>query len=168
MIKKIISIVILVLALSFSACEKDDICVDGDTPLLVITFFDFENPLAPKPVANLRIIGLGQTSTVDTFTDRTALDSIGIPLNTATPSTAFIMIDNSVDDENGVDTGNFDTLTFSYDRKEVYISRACGFVANYDSLSTDFQDSPENWIQRIEIDTTLIENSASSHVKIFH
>ena len=33
-----------VVCLLVSACEKDDICVDGDTPLLVITFYDYTVP----------------------------------------------------------------------------------------------------------------------------
>jgi len=160
---------------SFSACEKDDICVDGDTPLLIIRFFDAENPTEFKAVPSLRVIGIGVGAPVDTFGDRSSIDSIGIPLRTNNPLTEFIFIMDSANDENGVETGNSDALGFSYDiRDDFFVSRACGFVANYDNLSSNFTASPENWIQSVEILNSTVQletgetTETTAHVQIFH
>ena len=46
--------------ISFLACEKDDICIEEGTPLLVIRFFDAEDRTEFKPVPSLRILVLAQ------------------------------------------------------------------------------------------------------------
>ena len=148
-------------------CEKDDICVEGDTPLLIIRFYDAENPLEAKAVTNLRVEGLGQENPVDTFTDRSTLDSIAIPLRIHQPDTGFFFISESAD-EDGVETGNIDTLTFSYTTQEVFVSRACGFIANYNDLSDSLEADAENWIQSIEIINPSVNSFDAAHVEIFH
>lgn len=149
------------------SCEKDDICVDGDTPLLIIRFYNAEEPAELKDVPNLRIVGLGQEYTVNTFQDRTSLDSIGIPLRSNELSTSFLLIQDS-GDANDLETGNPDTLTFNYETKEVFISRACGFVVNYENLTDALTADPENWIQNIEVVRSSVQKQDSAHVKIFH
>mgnify|MGYP000271231376 FL=1 len=162
-------LIVLVGILCFSACEKDDICVEGDTPQLVIRFYDIENPTEFKPVPGLRVAGAGKDVTVSTFTDRTALDSIAIPLNPGETISEFLFID-SADDENGFEAGNIDGLNFSYEVQEEFIGRACGFIANYDNLNSTIIPDTENWIQNIEIAKALVkkEDTLSAHVKIFH
>ena len=155
----------------FSACEKDDICVDDDTPQLIIRFYDADNPTELKVVPGLRVIGVGNGNPVDTFSDRTStLDSIAIPLKTNDISTQFSFILNSADDDNGAETGTTDQLLFLYETEEIFKSRACGFVVNYDNLTTDFSPATENWIQSIEIvkPSVTIEEEVTAHVKIFH
>ena len=153
--------------LFINACEKDDICVEGDTPLLIIRFYDSENPTELKSVSSLRVIGIGQTDPVDTFTDRSSLDSISIPLRINQPDTGFLLISESAD-EDDLETGNIDTLTFSYNTEEVFVSRACGFVANYNDLSDSLTTGSENWIQDIEIINSTINSQVNAHVQIFH
>ena len=92
-----ILLLVLIVIISFIACEKDDICVDGDTPLLIIQFYDIENPSELKAVPSLRVIGLGQSSTVNTIADRTSLDSISLPLRINEANTGFILISDSAD-----------------------------------------------------------------------
>ena len=162
-----ILLLVLIVIISFIACEKDDICVDGDTPLLIIQFYDIENPSELKAVPSLRVIGLGQSSTVNTIADRTSLDSIVLPLRINEANTGFILISDSAD-EDDLETGNNDTLTFDYSTLEVFISRACGYIANYDDLGELLTPDSENWIQNIEIVSPLIQQQDSAHVKIFH
>ena len=50
-------LLILTVIVQFSSCEKDDICVEGDTPLLVIGFYDVTDTTF-KSVSNLRIRAL--------------------------------------------------------------------------------------------------------------
>ncbi|WP_019669430.1 DUF6452 family protein [Eudoraea adriatica] len=162
-----ILLLILMVVISFSACEKDDICVDGDTPLMIIRFYDNDNPSELKAVPNLRIIGLGQSSTVNTIADRTSLDSVALPLRINEVNTSFIFISDSAD-EDDLETGNIDTLSFDYSTQEIFISRACGYIANYDDLSETITSDSENWIQNIEIVSPLIKLQDSAHVKIYH
>lgn len=162
------ALLFILMGLPFIACEKDDICVDANTPLLVIRFYDFENQTEFKTVSSLRVIGIGNGTPVNTFGDRSTLDSIGIPLKIDDTSSVFDLIINSADDENGAETGNTDNLTFTYSTKEDFKSRACGFTVTYENLANSLEADTDNWIKEITIDTTIVENSASAHVKIFH
>lgn len=162
-------LLILSMLIYFSSCEKDDICINGDTPLLVIGFFDIADTTAAKDVPALRIKEVVLDSVINTIADRTSLDSIGIPLRNDTTSTAFAFIRNSADNEDtGAETGNIDSLTVSYTTRENFVSRACGFVINYDGLSITLPESANNWIQDISVVQQTIENSNNIHVKIFY
>lgn len=169
--KKIISLLLVLgFIMYLGSCEKDDICVDGDTPLLVISFYDIDNPETAKAVTKLRVVGVGKDSTVNTISDRTDLDSIGLPLQGGANITRFIMIKNSAYDTDTtfVETGNIDTLSFSYVIKEQFVSRACGYIANYDNVETSLTTDTDNWIKDITVVDTLIKDQTAAHVKIFH
>lgn len=169
--KKRKTVVLLFLVfVGFLSCERDDICVEGDTPLLVITFFDIDDPETPKSVPTLRIRGVGfePDAVVDTFDDRTTLDSIGIPLDASNEIAPFVMITGSADNDDDLEIGNLDTLAFTYIVREAFISRACGFVANYDDLASELTIDTDNWIQDVIVDITLVENQTQAHVKILH
>lgn len=158
------------LLVHFASCEKDDICVDGDTPLLVIGFFDSTDTTLAKEVPSLRVKEVILDSIINTIADRSSsLDSIGVPLRIGEANTQFAFISDSADDEDtGEETGNIDTLTISYTTGEAFISRACGFVAQYDDLTVTLPASASNWIQDISIVQETLENSNNIHVKIFH
>ncbi|SNY99377.1 hypothetical protein SAMN06265377_1182 [Flagellimonas pacifica] len=169
--KKILPILLIAFLFFYVAsCEKDDICVDGDTPLLVIGFFDADNPTEPKEVPSLRVKEVVLDQNINTITDRASnLDSIGIPLRIDTTSTQFSFITNSADDDTtGEETGNVDILTVSYSMQEKFVSRACGIVANYEEINVALPDNPENWIKDIDVVQQKVENSNNIHVKIFH
>ena len=167
---------ILFLCTYFSSCERDDICVDGDTPLLVLAFFDATDTTDKKAVNAIRIKALDNDSILNdsesfSFTDRGttgagAQDSILIPLRINGTSTSFTLISNSADTEE--ETGNIDTLTITYTTREAFISRGCGFVINFDNLNLEVTTDDENWIQDISVQQQTIENSENVHVKIFH
>ena len=163
-----IGILLFIGILAVASCEKDDICAEGDTPLLVIEFYNINDTSALKTVPTLRVVGVGQNVTVSTVADRTALNTISIPLKTDVDVTSFIMISASASAEDGSETGNIDTLNFSYKRLEDFLSRGCGFVVNYDSLQANVSADTNNWIKNIEIIRSQVINSDSTHVKIFH
>ena len=158
---------ILILLLPFLGCAKDDICVDGDTPLMIVRFYDAADPTNLKQVSGLRVIGIGNGNPVGTFSDRTATDSIGLPLRLDETATSFVFILNSADDD-GMETGNPDTLRFQYDIESQFISRACGFVGVYNNLQETSTPDSDNWISDIEISRAFVQFSDSTHVKIFH
>jgi|SRR5680860_21187 len=159
-----IPFIILFGIVTFSACEKDDICIDADTPQLVIQFYDVLDTTQSKDVQNLVVIGLDEMGLRDTIPN-TALDSIILPLRPNATSTSFTLKRAlSINDK------NTDTITFNYVAKEVFKSRACGYIVNYANLQAALTiKNPDSiWIKGIIIDTALIENSASTHVKILH
>ena len=174
--KKVLHLVLLLLGLTYStSCERDDICVEGDTPLLVIGFFDIEDTLNFKEVPSFRLRALDNDAIVNNsalygFSDRaTENDSILIPLRIAENTTSFEFIINSADDDTtGAETGTVDTLNLSYVVNSEFISRACGFIANYNELQIEQVVNASNWIQDISIVTTDIERTNQIHVKIFH
>jgi len=159
----------------FSSCEKDDICVEGDTPLLVIGFYDITDTTF-KSVNNLRIKATANDSIFNSaitygFSDRSnSPDSITLPLRIEASSTEFEFISNSTADEDNpnIEIGNIDTLTFNYVVNEQFISRACGFVANFNDLDTTRQVFSTDWIKGINIVDSTITNSNLIHVQIFH
>ncbi|MDH3697482.1 MAG: DUF6452 family protein [Flavobacteriaceae bacterium] len=157
----------LLCALFIGSCEKDDICVDGDTPLLIIRFYDQADPESTKSVNGIRVIGIGNGSTVNTFTDRSTLDSIGLPLRLDMGTSDFILIRDSEDDT-GMEIGNIDTVRFTYTAGSKFVSRACGFIGQYEDLSSQLTADTDNWIQSIEISTPFVQSIDSAHVKIFH
>ena len=163
-----IGLVFLVAIISIASCEKDDICVEGDTPLLVIEFYDVADTATLKNVPSLRVVGQGQTVAVNTVADRTALNKITIPLKTDEDETNFILIANSASAEDGTETGNLDVINFSYNRLEDFLSRGCGFVVTYDNLQSTLTTDADNWIKNIEIIRSQVTKSDSTHVKIFH
>ena len=69
--------------------------MDGDTPLLVIRFFDNAEPESPKAVDQLRVIGLDNGNPVSTFADRSSIDSIALPLRPGEEEATFILIRDS-------------------------------------------------------------------------
>ncbi|MCM4168952.1 hypothetical protein KCTC52924_00282 [Arenibacter antarcticus] len=167
---------IVVFTITVLSCEKDDICVDGSTPLLVVRFYDVANRTELKKVPSFRIVGIGQNTTVIGIADRSDLDSIAIPLKVTENTTGFYFIANSADvdtqDSDGepikVEGGDIDSLYFNYNRTEKFVSRACGHIANYENLSSDLKLESENWIKDIEFITPLVDNSTEAHVKIYH
>ncbi|NDV17364.1 hypothetical protein GO009_15170 [Muricauda sp. TY007] len=171
--KKIIPILLIASMLYFvSSCEKDDICVEGDTPLMVIGFFNIDDTTAAKRVSSIRIKSLDIDSilTNDSFSDRAnSPDSLMVPLRSSATSTMYQIISGSRDDEETEqEIGNIDTLTISYDLGEAFISRACGFVVNYNNITVTVPESAENWIQDIKVVQPNVENTDNIHVKIFH
>ena len=163
-----LSLSAMLLATGFSGCEKDDICVDGDTPLLVVNFYDSEDPSSAKNVTSLRVIGIGNGDPVGTFTDRSNRDSIQLPLRADAPRTGFVLIRDSAGDSEGGATENRDTLYFDYEITEDFISRACGFVPNFENLQAGIQDDLSIWIDSVRVVNPTVESIQTTHVAIYH
>jgi len=152
----------LLLAVSFWNCEKDDICAEGTpvTPRLVIHFFDATNTTTPKNITNLRINVTGFATI-----DENGKSNILIPLRTNADSSSFEFI------LNGADTDPLNdetiTLTFNYERSDVYVSRACGYKTLFHLTSVTPTDFSGTWISNLEIEEPFIETENDTHVKIY-
>ncbi|PCE62495.1 DUF6452 family protein [Sediminicola luteus] len=169
LLKRLLALVLLSGLFWLASCEKDDICVDGDTPRLIIEFYDTDNVDNLLPVPNLRIIGEnGEKDTI--LVNRQSLNKVELPLKVNTERTEFRFIINAAQDANN-ETGNIDELAFDYMVKDRFVSRACGFVANYEGVTDDLTNelgSNGNWIDSIEVVVDTITNENDTHVKIFH
>lgn len=158
------SLLIVLLFLSFFACEKDEICIDPITPNLIIRLYDIADGTTIKSVANLQIKNIDQDSIFNN--NITATDSITIPLNINQDSTTYVFTINTDD----AALTNSDTLKISYSREPVFVSRSCGFKTVFKNISLSLTSDTNNWIQSvIFIDPkNTIENETKAHVKILH
>jgi len=171
--KKIL-LLLFIAAFSFSSCEKDDIC-DANTPTtsrLVISFYDYTNSTLLKNVTNLKVIADGMTEAVVFDGSNTANGStISIPLKTTENTTSYSFIFNSGNANPAL--VNEDKIKFDYARKEVFVSRACGYktVFTLDPATpythTDAAVPDLLWIKYISVETSNIESENETHIKIF-
>lgn len=139
----------LLIAFAFS-CEKDDICVENVTPKLIIRFYDANDPTQVKAVSSLTV-----TTGDNTLISQQSTDSIAIPLDVNNLETVYTLTSDTTDD----------IVTITYGIDEVYVSRSCGFIANYNQLNLM---ETGNWIQQVEIISQTIENENQAHVQIRH
>lgn len=172
--------IVLLIVFSFSACEKDDICDanTSTTPRLVIAFFDITNPSIPKKVTNLKVIGTGKTEGIvfnPTATGETKYlsneSTISIPLKTDADVTGYSFILNSGNSNSTLI--DQDDVTFFYTRKDLFVSRACGFktVFTFDPTKPYTQVPVPNiklkWMKYISIEKSNIDTENETHVKVF-
>lgn len=176
--KKILSLLLLVIVTS-SSCEKDDIC-DANTPTtprLVIEFYNITSPSTLKNVTNLEVIGDGKTEGIvfNSGSDDSKYlangSRISIPLKTDANSTKYRFILNSGNtNPTLIDT---DEVTFNYTRNDVFVSRACGFKTLFEFTPTKpFSQTAVpvtkgKWMQEISIQKNNIDNENETHVKVY-
>lgn len=164
--KKLI-LFLLVLSISFSSCEKDDICEEttATTPKLIIEFYDILNPTVLKNVTNLKVKEDESTKFLD-FTDKS---KIQLPLKTNEDSTKYSFVLNSTD----VTIDNEDFLEFKYTHQNVFVSRACGFKTIFTLdpttpyLKSDASTPDGFWIRNITVETSNITTENETHIKIY-
>jgi len=150
------------------SCEKDDICIEENTPHLIIRFFDHENPTEYKKVVNLKVQIEGIDGDYVNKTVTALTDSIAIPVKVTEDITRFKLILHGNDDDETND--NEDVFDLNYTREEVFVSRSCGYKTLYYDVTTALISDNDNWIKSIETvkNPQDILNQNSDHVKIFH
>ena len=156
--KKLLTL-IAVLMLCLTACEPDDICLEGTpgSPKLIVVFYDKNQTDTKKSVTNLQVKGLH----METLLYDSTTDSISLPIKTISSSTSFSLI--------ATQNGNTleDIITFNYDPEDKFISRACGYKTRFNKLTFSTSNTL-NWIEFIEIITDSISHTNNTHVKILH
>lgn len=150
--------------LLLSNCTRDDICSPETqtTPKLRIKFEDNLLANVAKEVKNLKVIKKESEQIVWMGTAQ----EITIPLNTETNETSYIF-----SYEEGEDVIFSDEIIFTYDREEVYISRACGFKMHFNAIENKLLNNPnpqEAWIDYITILNENIEDENTAHIVILH
>lgn len=177
---KIYFIGLLFLSVTFSSCEKDDICdaATATTPRLTIDFYDVNNPSVLKNVTNLKVVGEGMSQGL-TLTPTATGDAkyvtsgngIEIPLKTNENKTTYTFVFNfGAADSNTTFT---DKIEINYTRTEVFVSRACGYKTLFtlnptnSVLHTSVPTTTDKWIKYISVEKTNIENENETHLKLF-
>lgn len=149
--KKIAFLLVSIILLATS-CEKDDFCIDEITPNLVLRFYDADNPTTVLSATDVTIWPEG----LDSIAVNENLDSIAIPLDVNNPQTIY-----------NFQTGtNIDQITIDYTVNEIFVTRSCGFKANFSDLNATPETS--TWIQSIDVISTTIEDESAAHIQIFH
>ena len=175
--KKIISL-LLIFAFGFSSCEKDDIC-DANTPTtprMLISFFYADRPAVVKNVTRLKVLGDGQengivfneTAITDVEKYTTSDIKVLVPLDPTKDAVTYSFISNFTPTNPSL--SNTDMLKFNYTRKNVYVSRACGFKTVYTLVSIEragTEDPSNYWISNISLFNPNVEFENETHVKIF-
>lgn len=183
--KKILSLLVVVLlAHSFSGCEKDDICDPNTTttPRLIIKFYDFNNRAVAKKVNNLKVTAVGSengiifstTATNDTKY-LTSENEIAVPLNIAGDVVDYDFVLNAGANDA---TPLTDQIQFNYTRNTLYISRACGYSVFFklnegNALPDAFilngveNQAEGNWIKDITVENYNLTSENETHLKIY-
>ena len=148
-----------IIALLISSCEKDDFCIEPVTPNMIIRFYNATNITQTKPVTDLSVYSEG----FDELYTNANLDSILIQLDVTSNQIIYNLSSES----------NLDVITINYDIEEVFVSRSCGFKAIFNNVSIS-SDISNDWIigltETLENTITIptIDNETAAHVKIFH
>jgi hypothetical protein len=166
--KKIVQL--LLIAFSFSGCEKDDICdaSTSTTPRLVIDFYDV-NATTPtlKSVTNLGIIDPQLTTGIS----YNGVSRIYVPLKTTANSTTMYFIQNGADTNTTND--NIDIVTFNYSTSKVFVSRACGYKMLFNLntpngiIKTEPLPADGAWIQNSVVVKPNLETENEVHVQLY-
>lgn len=151
----------------FNHCEKDDICLDGTpgTPRLIIRFFDVDSIQNLKPTGPLLINKIGDSISNYIRKNIFGTDSISIPLNTTKNFTQLKFYNYW-----GFENENIDTLSFHYNRYDLYLNRACGFKGQFilkTNALTGFQSS-KSWVKSYKVIKDSILDEKSMHLAIYH
>lgn len=147
-------ILLFILCFTFINCEKDDICVETTTPKLIIRFYNNEIPTELKKRL-LDSVWVDGKNSIKEF-EKQSLDSVSIPLDLNQNKSKYIISSNSIRD----------TIEFTYDRKDIFVSRSCGYKTIFENLQ--IESITRNWIKNDTIKNTTIDNETTVHLTIFH
>lgn len=162
MYKIFFRITLLITIITLISCEKDDICIEENTPHLIIRFYDNLDATSTKSVEQLKVTVKNSLDQEIQIGEITTTDSIVIPLNVNLDYTEILLSKNT----NGTND-NVDSFTLNYIRNEVFVSRSCGYKILYEDIQT-INPVANDWIQNISRNNSNIDNEAAAHLSIFH
>ena len=152
-------LILSLISLLVSSCEKDDFCIDPVTPNMIIRFYDATNPTESKSVSNLSVYPEGYEEIYSNI----SIDSLLLPLDVMNNEIIY----------NLSSEGNQDILTITYDVEEKFVSRSCGFKAIFRNVIVTSEPSNE-WILGLTesgnntVTISTIEDESAAHVQIYH
>ena len=161
---------LLIFSATFGSCERDDICAEDTpkTPLLKVTFVTRAGNEETVPKFQIRFANSNPVGLLFPAIP-TDLDSILIPLDTQSNETELYLIRNSQQvNKDTISIQEVDTINLIYNRRDSYISRACGYRVLFNALSSPQERAGDslNWIERINIINTTVDSSEDTHITI--
>lgn len=153
---------VLFLFLLLSGCQRDDLCPGSTpvTPLLLIEFYDREEPTRLKAVPNLVVQATGED---EPLLGPITTNNILIPLRTDQNHTEYRFVRDA-----NRETENIDTITFTYSTSEQYLNRACGYIVNYLGIDASVHQDGDTWIRSQIIQQTDVVNETEVHIYLIH
>lgn len=153
----------IIFTMPFLNCEKDDICEQGTptTPRLIIEFFDNNSPTNIKNITDLKITAEGESKSL-LFTNT---NKVELPLKVNKTSVKYTFVINSKSTTLNIE----DAITINYKRSDLFLSRACGYISNFELNTPNGINlvTPKKWIREIAVLNATITNEKETHVKIF-
>lgn len=177
--KKISLLILVISALVYLSCERDDICPESTptTPSLIIDAFDFESQDDSKNIFDLVIVGIDRNDILPGYAFTSTANLI-LPLKTDENSTEYFLVKEAFINDAGTPDdasddfidGNQDQIIINYSRKEVFVSRACGFKTIYENVTLTVVPDNDNWIlSRTPLNPNQsVEDETTAHFNIFH
>ena len=170
--KKVNLLLIVTIVIANLSCERDDICPESTptTPSLIIDVFDFNSQEDKKNVFGLLVAGVDREDILPGY-GIVSTNNLVLPLKTDVNTTQYSLIKNAELDNDGIlIAGNEDVISISYSRKEVFVSRACGYKTIFENVTLTILDDGDNWIlsQQPLNPNQSVENETTAHFNIFH
>lgn len=165
---------LLLLAILYFGCERDDICAEGTptTPRLLVEFFDVTNIEIPKSVTRFAVYAerliiedgvITPPETIEQIEKASLIfnvnaDEIALPLliddedadiETTVVRYYFERDTNFRLDNDPTTESNIDIVEITYKPEFVYVSRACGFKSIFNDLQVELLpgDDGISWMQ---------------------
>lgn len=164
---------LLITTLSFLTCERDDLCPETTptTPSFVIDFYNNNAQDSRKNVVDIYVIGQDNEEVLTDY-NLENVNQLILPLRTDQDITTFNITSNTVlDDDGNITSGNTDILTITYARKDVYVSRACGYKTTFENVVATIDGGTDgNWVIFNEAanDNLTIEDDTTTHYFFYH
>ena len=144
------------LTLVLFSFEKDDIRVDGDSAVLVIEFRDASDKETLKPVSGLSVL---LNDTAYQGIENQSVSKLELALSATQKNYVF-----HFDQE---ESALSDQLEINVTPIITYVSRACGYVLEFEGLSAQPID-PLDWISSIEVLIETVTATNEPHLVIYH
>jgi hypothetical protein len=148
-------------------CERDEICIQENTPRLIIKFFDKDDPSRTKAVPFLAVRVAGQEDFYYDPGNKQSPDSIIVPLEVTKDRTIIELVLNATDIDPDNNESNF--IEIVSERQDVFISESCGFKTVYNNAVFTL-DQTKSWISTIEaanIPQNIVDEKRR-HLKVYH
>ncbi len=145
---------ISILCILVTSCLNQEVCEDLTSVPVRIGFYrtQQDNVSVAHTIDSLTVYGLGKDSLI--YDNQKKVGRIELPLNSASDSSAFVLVFPEISD----------TLWFYYERKPNLTSLECGFVTFYELENITYTDY---LINAVETNNPSITNNLDEHIKIY-
>ncbi|MBV7441827.1 hypothetical protein KRX57_10390 [Weeksellaceae bacterium TAE3-ERU29] len=141
----------------FNSCEENDICIDPKTPQLIIKFNNENNP--KEKMDSLFVLKQNPDDTYTQVAGGVGRDSIIFPLPLEKTDHTTIIVS-----KRSAVTDFADAININYDYRTEYVSKACGFKAQYKILS--IKSPTTNFIKSYKILRNEVTDQVSAHIQL--